>query len=153
VIAGAWDTRYPEVKMQVQALGLERRILFRHEVSNQDLPGLISGARVFVFPSLHEGFGLPPLEAMACGAPVACANTSSLPEVVGDAAVLFDPRDESSIVNALTRVLHDSSVRETLRTKGLVQARQFSWERTARETLDVYRKVSENTGVRVESGK
>ncbi len=138
VIAGHWDARYPQAKQQVSASGLSERVLFRHDLANADLVALVSGARAFVFPSVHEGFGLPPLEAMACGTPVACANLSSLPEVVDDAALLFDPFDVGAIADALTRILGDANLRELLRAKGFAQAQRFSWERTARETFQIY---------------
>jgi glycosyltransferase involved in cell wall biosynthesis len=138
VIAGHWDTRYPETKRVVAESGEQNRVLFRHDVPSADLPALLSGAQAFVFPSIDEGFGLPPLEAMACGTPVACANASSLPEVVGEAALLFDPHRVESIASTLTRILQDAALRDELRAKGLAQAQHFSWERTARETLQVY---------------
>jgi glycosyltransferase involved in cell wall biosynthesis len=139
VIAGHWDERYPEAGRLTENLGLKERVLFRHNVSNDDLPALLSGALAFVFPSVCEGFGLPPLEAMAAGTPVVCARASSLPEVVGEAALLFDPLDVDAMASALTRVLQDGALRDTLRAKGQAQAHCFSWERTARETLEVYR--------------
>jgi glycosyltransferase involved in cell wall biosynthesis len=95
-----------------------------------------------VFPSLYEGFGLPPLEAMASGAPVICANNSALPEVVGDAAVLIDARAPGDIARALERVITDRALRDELRARGFVQAAKFSWERAARETLAVYQQVA-----------
>jgi alpha-1,3-rhamnosyl/mannosyltransferase len=100
---------------------------------------LYAGATVFVMPSLYEGFGLTPLEAMACGVPVVCSNASSLPEVVGDAALLVNPRDGTALAQAIARVLDDAALRDELRAKSLARAAQFSWERTARETLQVYR--------------
>ncbi len=130
VIAGANASRDAATRMPVT---------FLHDVADADLPALYSGARVFVFPSLYEGFGLPPLEAMACGAPVICSHASSLPEVVGDAALLCDPRDAGQLADALARVLSDPALRDTLRGKALARAKQFSWERTARETWRVYR--------------
>ena len=93
-------------------------------------------------PSLYEGFGLPPLEAMAAGAPVICSRASSLPEVVGDAALLVNPRDADDIVRALTRVLDDAALRDALRAKSLARAAQFSWERAAEMTLAVYREIT-----------
>jgi len=94
---------------------------------------------VFVFPSLYEGFGLPPLEAMASGTPVVTSNISSLPEVAGDAAVLVDPHFPQAIADGIYTVLTDESVRRTLRQKGLVRAAQFSWEQSVRRVLDIYR--------------
>ncbi len=111
-------------------------------VLDDDLPALIAAATAFVFPSLYEGFGLPPLEAMACGTPVLCSDRSSLPEVVGDAALLFDPTDEEAIRAAMRRLLRDAALREALRRKGLEQAARFSWRRTAEETLRLYRRLA-----------
>jgi glycosyltransferase involved in cell wall biosynthesis len=141
VIAGHWDSRFPEAQGLVRKSGLESRILFRQNISDADLPALVSGAEVFAFPSLYEGFGLPPLEAMASGVPVVCSNASSLPEVVGDAALLFEPLDVDALASALTCVLEDAALRDSLRGRGLVQSARFTWERTARETLDVYKRV------------
>jgi glycosyltransferase involved in cell wall biosynthesis len=107
-------------------------------VSGSELEGLWAIAEAFVFPSLYEGFGLPVLEAMAREVPVTCSNASSLPEVAGEAALLFDPRDESAIAGALSRLLGDSSLREDLRARGLERVRQFTWQRTARLTLQSY---------------
>jgi glycosyltransferase involved in cell wall biosynthesis len=106
-------------------------------VPDDDLAGLYSGARAFVFPSLYEGFGFPVLEAMACGTPVVCANTSSLPEVAGDAALLVDPTDTAALAGALARLLADAPLRASLAAKGLAQVKKFSWQRAARETLEV----------------
>jgi glycosyltransferase involved in cell wall biosynthesis len=117
-------------------------VIFTGYVPETDLPALYSGADLFVFPSLYEGFGLPPLEAMACGTPVVCSNSSSLPEVVGDAAVTFDPQDVAGLADQIDRVLSSSAIREELIQKGIARARQFTWDRAMRQTLDVYRKVS-----------
>ena len=148
IIAGAWDPRYPEPQQQAQALGLEEIIRFLGPVPEADLPALYAGATLFVFPSLYEGFGLPVLEAMACGVPVICSNTSSLPEIVGQAAIMVDPLDVDELTAAMDRVLGNQALREEMSGKGMMQAGRFSWERTARETLRVYESVSRGQGQR-----
>lgn len=142
VIAGAWDNRYAGVKTAVAQLNLSEKIHFLGPVPDADLPALYSGAQLFVFPSLVEGFGLPVLEAMACGTAVACANTSSLPEVGGEAAAYFDPTNSQHIASVLLELLQDSSKRAALAQQGLVQAGKFSWEETAVATLSHYRKLA-----------
>jgi glycosyltransferase involved in cell wall biosynthesis len=137
VIAGKKGWLYGEIFRRVEELGLERRVVFTGYVTQEDLPVLLSGARLFVFPSLYEGFGLPVLEAMACGTPVVCSNAASLPEVAGDAALLVDPLDVEELAAALERVLSDEELRAGLIERGFEQAKRFSWERCARETLDV----------------
>ena len=101
------------------------------------MPALINGADVFALPSLYEGFGMPVLEAMACGVPVACSNTSSLPEVAGDAAMLFDPYSVDNMAERLHQLLTDRDLRLAYREKGLRRAQQFSWELCAQNTLEV----------------
>ena len=144
VIAGAWDARYEIVRERAreQTSRGAGEIKIIPNVADSDLPALYAGAAVFVMPSFYEGFGLPPLEGMACGAPVVCSNTSSLPEVVGDAAILFDPRDTDALAALLTILLDHHTKRDELRTKSLARAAQFSWARAARETLAVYRQVA-----------
>jgi glycosyltransferase involved in cell wall biosynthesis len=144
VIAGARRRKSAGVVETVSRLGLERQVIFTGYVAEADLPAVYSGADLFVFPSLYEGFGLPPLEAMACGAPVVCSNAASLPEVVGDAALLFDPQDVDGMAEAMQRVLADTALRQEMRQRGLARAQQFTWERTARETAAVYRQVLES---------
>jgi alpha-1,3-rhamnosyl/mannosyltransferase len=139
VIAGAWDKRYPEAKEDAATLGLGDTVHFLGRIDDDDLPALYTAATVFVFPSRYEGFGLPVLEAMACGTPVACSNASSLPEVAGDAALLFAPTDTSAIAQAIQRLTDDASLRADLRQRGLRQAARFTWRRTAELTLAVYR--------------
>lgn len=141
VLAGKEDPRYLQVREETQRLGLEDRVVFLGDVPEKDLPIIYNGAEVFVFPSLYEGFGLPVLEAMACGTPVVCSNSSSLPEIVDDAAVTVDPQDTAAWVAALTEVLENQELRVELSAKGLAQAKKFSWNKTARETLDVYQSV------------
>lgn len=110
------------------------RVRWTGYVSDESLPALYSGALATAYPSLYEGFGLPPLEAMACGSPVLTSNVTSLPEVVGDAAVLIDPLRTSSIAEGLFRLIGNHVLRDTLRTKGLAWVKQFTWDRSAAET-------------------
>ena len=117
-------------------------IAFTGYVAEKDLPALYSGATCFVYPSFFEGFGLPVLEAMQCGAPVIAGNRTSIPEVVGQAGLLFDPFDTNSLVQALTRLLDDSEYRAVLRMQGLARAREFDWKQTARMTLQAYQKAA-----------
>jgi len=120
---------------------LGNRLVFTDWISQDDLVALYRAANVLAFPSLYEGFGLPVLEAMACGTPVVSANTSSLPEVAGDAAVLVDPTDRGAIAEAVAAVLEDGALGETLSQKGLRRAAEFTWQRTARQTYEVYASV------------
>jgi glycosyltransferase involved in cell wall biosynthesis len=133
VIAGSRGWMFDEVFQTVERLGLNDRVLFPDYVPDDDLPALYAGAMLFVYPSLYEGFGLPVAEAMACGAPVVSSNASSLPEVAGDAALYFDPRNVDAITDALRRALTDDALRADLRLRGLAQAKRFSWERAATE--------------------
>lgn len=122
----------------ISQLGLENSVKWLGHVPFEDLPSLLDGAELFIFPSLYEGFGLPPLEAMSCGTPVVCSHASSLPEVVGDAGLLFDPYRVKDIAETMHRVLIDSQLRYSLREKGLKRSRTFSWEKTAQATLSAY---------------
>jgi alpha-1,3-rhamnosyl/mannosyltransferase len=142
VIAGHWDSRYEQAKERAKELNLDGQVRFAGPIADTDLPALYSGAEVFVFPSLYEGFGLPVLEAMACGTPVVCSNSSSLPEVAGDAALLAEPSDVGALSAAVTRALADESLRQEMREKGLARAAGFSWERTARDMLAVYHRLA-----------
>ncbi len=141
VIGGRKGWLHEPISRSIRELGLEARVHFTDWVEDKDIPALMSGATVFVYPSFYEGFGLPPLEAMACGTPVICSNTSSLPEVVGDGGMLVEPHDLSALANAMDRVLADQDLRAGLTARGLAQARRFSWERAARETLAIYEKA------------
>lgn len=138
VLAGARGWLDEPIFRTVRSLGLEPAVHFPGFIDDDDLPAVYSGAALFVFPSLYEGFGLPPLEAMACGVPVVTSNVSSMPEVAGDAAMLVDPRDVDGLAAAIARVLRDRALRARLRVAGITRARQFSWEATARRTLDAY---------------
>jgi len=141
VIGGHWDERYPEAKHAAARLGLQDVVRFIGPVKDADLPALYGGAELFVFPSEYEGFGLPVLEAMACGAPVVCGDRSSLPEVAGDAALLCDPRDMNSVARAIERALIDRDLRSALCQRSLDRAAKFSWEQTAQQTLQVYQSI------------
>jgi glycosyltransferase involved in cell wall biosynthesis len=126
-------------------LGIADFVHFTGFIPDQDLAALYAGADLFAYIPIYEGFGLPPLEAMACGTPTLSSNTSSLPEVVGDAGELVDPYDTNAISTAMERVLYDDRRREQLRERGLARARLFSWERCARETIAVYQQALKST--------
>lgn len=130
-----------DLREHASALGVDRDVRLLGWLPSNQLEGLWRIADAFVYPSLYEGFGLPVLEAMARGVPVACSSASSLPEVAGDAGLLFDPHDEAAMAAALERLLFDGGEAERLRARGLERARQFSWERAARATLDSYRRA------------
>ena len=154
VIAGPWDDRYPEAKAVAASMPgrlpgnmpTGESVRFLGPVADADLPALYAAATVFVLPSLYEGFGLPVLEAMACGAAVACSSTSSLPEIVGEAALTFDPQDVEAMAEAIGRLLGDEDLRRHMAQAGLVQAASFTWDKTAALTLAVYRQVVEQAG-------
>lgn len=135
------DLPEQEIFAMIRRLALEQDVVWTGYVERGDLPALLNGADMFVLPSLYEGFGMPLLEAMACGIPVACSNVSSFPEVVGDAGLLFDPYNTDSIAAALYRGLTDEACRTSLVSRGIQRAAQFSWERTARQTLAVLEEV------------
>ncbi len=140
VLAGDVKKR-DDVRARVVAAGLEKQTVFTGVVSDERLIELYQHAAVFVFPSFYEGFGLPVLEAMACGCPVISSNASSLPEVAGDAALLVDPKDTQGFTDAMSQVLTDMGLRQDLRERGLTQAARFTWDRTAREMVAVYKTV------------
>lgn len=131
---------FPDPRPVAAELGVTERIVYRF-VEEKDKPALYSGAEVFVFPSIYEGFGLTPLEAMACGAPVICSNRTSLPEVVGDAAISVDPVDTQGLVDAMYGVLTNQTLRADLCVRSLQRASRFNWRRTASETIAVYEEV------------
>jgi glycosyltransferase involved in cell wall biosynthesis len=141
VIAGKEGWHTGSLFRQVRTLGLERRVHFPGYVAAEDQAALYSLADLFAFPSRYEGFGLPVLEAMACGTPVVCSQAGSLPEVAGDAALLIPPDDATALAAALREVLQDGALRQGLRERGLERAHRFTWEETARRTLAVYEQV------------
>jgi glycosyltransferase involved in cell wall biosynthesis len=142
IIIGDEISRYPSVRRAVIQTRMERVVRFLGFVPFDALRVFFKSAALFVFPSLYEGFGLPPLEAMASGTPVVTSNVSSLPEVVGDAAMLVNPENVFDIARGITEVLLDDDLRRELIAKGKVQAARYNWERTAREVLEVYREAA-----------
>lgn len=141
VLIGAPSWKYVEIIREMEVLSAAGDIIWLQSIPEEDLSAVYNLADVLVYPSLYEGFGLPVLEAMACGCPVVCSNTSSLPEVAGNAALLVDPMNVSDIADGVYRVLSDKNLRDDLKDKGLRRASQFSWEKTARETLRVITNV------------
>ena len=142
VLAGAPTPHEEELKAQAAELGVADRVSFGGWVPEDELEALYREARCFVLPSLIEGFGLPVLEAMARGVPVACSNRPALPEVAGDAALLFDPEDQSAVTEAVRRLLRDDELARTLAERGVKRASELTWERTAQATLESYRKAA-----------
>jgi glycosyltransferase involved in cell wall biosynthesis len=139
VLAGKRGWLYDDLFEQMRRRGLDERVRFPGYVAEEDKAALLSGALAFVFPSLHEGFGIPVLEAQACGCPVVTSNTSSLPEVAGDGALLVDPGDTADIANAMERIATEPGLRDDLSSRGFANARRFSWEtcaETVLQTLD-----------------
>ena len=129
---------FPDPRRVARELGVEKWVHFVGWIEDEDKAALYSGARAFVFPSLYEGFGLPPLEAMSCGTPVIASTAGSLPEVVGDGGLLVDPADEEALARAMLRLWTDDALHDQLRERALAQAARFTWERTAQETLEAY---------------
>jgi glycosyltransferase involved in cell wall biosynthesis len=142
VIAGGRGWLCDDVFEAAGRDGLGEQVLFTGQVGEDDLLALYQSADVFAYPSLYEGFGLPVLEAMACGVPVVCSDRGSLPEAAGDAALLVDPTDESAMAAALARTLHDDDLRQEMVARGRHRAREFTWDRVARNFLTVYREVA-----------
>ncbi len=142
VLVGGKGWLYDDIFARVQCLRLQDRVLFPGYVAEADLPAVYNLCTVFAYPSLYEGFGLPPLEAMACGVPVVCSNSSSLPEVVGNAALMVDPLDTDALAAALSRALGDEHLRQSLRRRGLEQARLFTWQAAGRRLLEAYRRCA-----------
>lgn len=141
VLAGMMDDLFKSFHARTMAR-FDSRVHFTGRVEPEDLPALYAGADLFAYPSFAEGFGLPPLEAMACGTPVVTSRTTSIPEVTGDAALLVDPTDTAGLARAMRRLLDDGELRRTLSAAGLERSRTFSWERTACLTLKVYEQIT-----------
>jgi glycosyltransferase involved in cell wall biosynthesis len=141
VLVGKKAWLYGDTLTAIEEEKLGDSVVLTGYVSEGDLPALYTGARCFAYPSFYEGFGLPPLEAMSCGAPVLTGNLTSLPEVVGDAGLMVDPFDTGALAEGLARLIDDDALRASLRERGLTRARRFDWRDTARMTLQVYRRV------------
>ncbi len=147
VLIGAIGWKVEKIIKEIQEdKQLRERVHFTGFIEDKYLSALYSGATGFVYPSLYEGFGLPPLEAMQCGVPVICSNTSSLPEVVGDAGILIDPKDSDGIAEAMTQLIADDTMRECCSRKGIKRAQQFSWDVCAGKTIEGYQFAWDNRG-------
>lgn len=141
VITGKKDPSYPEIPALIQELDLEKRVILTGFVSDEELIALTSGAMVFVFPSLYEGFGLPPLEAMQLEVPVVASNTSSIPEVCADAALYFDPNNVDDMAEKMTEIVQKETLQELLVEKGRENLKRFSWRKMATDILDKYQNM------------
>lgn len=141
VIVGSKGWRYKDIFEAVKKLNLQKEVVFTGYVPEEDLVIFYNLADLFVYPSLYEGFGLPPLEAMACGCPVISSNTSSLPEIMGDAGIMVDPFDVNDLALQMYNVLNSDDLSEDLSSRGLNRAKMFTWERTAKDTWKIYEKL------------
>ena len=142
IIGGNLAWKYDAILTHIRQLGLGERIRLIGRMSDEDLPKWYGACAAMAYPSLYEGFGLPPLEAMACGAPVVTSNVAALPEVVGDAGIAVDPTDVRALAEALRRVLSDHGLRAEMRARSLARAAHFTWERTAALTLESYHRAA-----------
>ena len=141
VIVGGMGWKYNEIFDLIHEFKLQNDVIFTDYVDEEHLVQLYNAADLFVYPSLYEGFGLPPLEAMACGCPVITTNTSSLPEVVGDAGIMFDPNDVQGLTDAMNKILTTEGLMDELSNKSLKRAKMFSWKKTAQQTWKVYEEI------------
>jgi glycosyltransferase involved in cell wall biosynthesis len=141
LLAGVKRYKYNEIFETIEKLNLQNDVIFTGYVPDKDLPGLYNAADLFVYPSLYEGFGIPPLEAMQCGTPVIASNTSSIPEVVGDAGIMINPYDVDEFANKMYEVLTNEDLKKEMSKKGLERAKLFSWKKCAEEHLKVYEEV------------
>lgn len=142
VVVGRANGRLVDPVRFAETHGIEDKVLFLGYVPDEELPSLYRGAEAFLFPSLHEGFGIPILEAMACGTPVVTSKVAAMPEVAGDAALFVDPTRPDDIGAAIARILFDPAYRQALARRGVERAREFSWEKTARRVLQIYAQVN-----------
>jgi len=143
VIAGQKGWKYKEIFKTVQSLNLQDKVVFTGYIPENNLPALYSMAELFVFPSIYEGFGIPPLEAMVCETPVLASNTGALPETSGGSCLMVNPYNTDEIANGIHKLLTDVTLRSYYIKKGKKWAEQFTWERTAKDTLDVYKSIIE----------
>ncbi|NLM34313.1 MAG: glycosyltransferase family 4 protein [Clostridiales bacterium] len=141
VIAGKKGISYERYRNRAESLEILDKVIFPGFIPIEHLPYLYSAAELFTYPSFYEGFGLPPVEAMACGTPVIASNTTSIPEIVGNNAILINPWDTDELFEAMLKVLEDNILKENLITKGFIRASQLSWDSTARQTLKAYNKI------------
>ena len=141
VVAGMMDPMLAEYYHSIRSMAMSDKILFTGGVAQEDLPYLYSGAKAFVYPSHGEGFGLPVIEAMACGTPVIASNVTSLPEAVGDAGIMVDPQDTEALAAAIGNVLGDASLRKQMAARGVQHAAKFSWKGTAAQVFSIYQRI------------
>jgi glycosyltransferase involved in cell wall biosynthesis len=142
LLAGGKGWKYnPVFEMVNSSAELKKNVIFAGYVPDEELPYVYNAAEMFVYPSLYEGFGLPPLEAMACGIPVITSNTSSLPEVVGQAGIMIDPLDAAAWKSAIYNLLEDEHLQRQMASNGIKQSQKFSWETTARKTLEIFEEI------------
>lgn len=141
ILAGKKGWMYDEIFETVKLFKLEEKVKFLGYIELEEIPKLMSGAIAFVYPSLYEGFGLPPLEAMACGAPVIASNVSSIPEVVGNAGILVNPQSKEEIAEAMIKIVKDEQLRNELHEKGIIRARKFQWSKATEQVIEIIEEV------------
>ena len=141
VIAGTKGKSYSTYRKRTEILNISDKVIFPGFISMDHLPYIYNAAKLFVYPSFYEGFGLPPIEAMACGIPVITSNTTSLPEVVGDGALLVNPKDQDDLCQAMLNILSDDNLKKKLTSLGIQRASQLNWEKTASDTITIYNKI------------
>jgi glycosyltransferase involved in cell wall biosynthesis len=142
IVGGGKGWLYGPIFAQLERLGLREQVRFVGYIEEEELPLWYAAATAFAFPSIYEGFGMPPLEAMACGTPVVAAKSASLPEVVGDAGLLVEPHDSTALADAIVRLLAEPELRSELRERGLRRSQTFTWQEAAERTLEVYQRVA-----------